>query len=133
MYIRSWRWILAKFKDEPLKQITKTWLKRNGFAYRKFIFERGNDCSSDPGGNFNNRFYISRKNRIRFFIEDDFEKAIKLSHICDVVFLLSHPYNEPQPQQILPEEISRLRKNLPANIIRVKDWDEISRQMRLLS
>ncbi|MCX5638820.1 MAG: hypothetical protein NTX52_14175 [Planctomycetota bacterium] len=124
------RRLTTRWKEEPLKQISKVWLKGQGIYYDKFIFEKGNDYSSDPRGKFNNRFYISRKKKIRFFVEDDLEKAVKLSYICDIVFLLSHPYNE--PQQVLPDE-DALRKNFPSNIIRVKSWNEIYKNIRRLS
>jgi uncharacterized HAD superfamily protein len=129
-YLNTSRFLLKRFKDAPLKLITKSWLKNNDIKYDKFFFEKGNDYLSDPRGDFNNRFYISRKERIRFFIEDDFEKALKLSYICDIVFLLSHPYNEINDN--LPKEVNELRKNMPTNVIRVKDWDEISHQIRHL-
>jgi uncharacterized HAD superfamily protein len=123
---------IAKYlKEEPLIQITKKWLKDKGVDYDKFIFEKGNDYSSNPNNKFKNRFYISRKKKIRFFVEDDFEKAIKLSYICDIVFLISHPYNEPNDK--LSGNINNLRKNLPSNIIRVKDWNEIYQYIRRLS
>lgn len=125
------RKMIKRLKEEPLKIITKHWLNEKGIIYDKFIFEKGNDYSSDPRGEFNNRFYIARKKKIRFFVEDDFEKAIKLSYICDIVFLISHPYNEPSDK--LPEDINQLRENLPSNILRVKDWNEIYRYIRRLS
>lgn len=122
---------LRVFKEKPLKYITKEWLKKHNFKYKKFVFEKGNDYSSDPRGRFNNRFYVARKKKIKFFVEDDLEKAVKLSYICDIVFLLSHPYNE--PQQALSDEINALRKNFPSNIIRVKTWNEIYKKIRKLS
>jgi len=125
------RRLTKRWKEEPLKQITKLWLKGQGIDCDKFIFEKGNDYSSDPRGKFNNRFYISRKKKIRFFVEDDLEKAVKLSYICDIVFLLSHPYNE--PQQTLQDEVNAVRKNFPSNIIRVKSWTEIYKNIRKLS
>ncbi len=115
----------------PLKPITKEWLKKNHFLYKKFIFEKGNDFSSDPQGNFRNRFSIARKKKIRFFVEDDIEKATKLSYICDVVFLFSHPYNEFHPNQ--PPRVSQLIKGLPSNVIRVRSWSEIYQEIRRLS
>ena len=121
----------VKLKERPLKKITKQWLKKYNFKYDKFIFEKGNDHSSDPRGQYNNRFYIARRDKIRFFVEDDIEKAIKLSYICDVVFLICHPYNESSDK--LPSDMNKIRKNIPSNIIRVNSWDEISRYMRRLS
>lgn len=123
--------LVKRWKEKPLKEITKRWLKERGIDYDKFFFEKGNDYSSDPRGKFKNRFYVSRKNKTRFFVEDDFEKAVKLCYICDVVFLISHPYNE--PQEGLPKEINASRSNLPSNIIRVKSWNEIYKNIRRLS
>jgi len=52
----------------------------------------------------------------------DLEKAIKLAHICDIVILYDQPYNRnPEGREI------------PANIIRVKSWDEVYRVIRNLS
>lgn len=67
---------------------------------------------------FKNRFYESSKKNIRFFVEDDLRKAIKLSYICDFIFLLDHPYNQ--------------ERNLPNNVFRVKSWEEIYRKIREL-
>jgi len=108
------------FKEQPLKQMTKEWLERYNFEFDKFIFEKGNDYSSDPRGEFNNRFYVSRMKRIRFFVEDDLEKAKKLSYICDIVFLFDQPYN-------------RERTGIPANIIPVNSWNEIYKKIRKFS
>lgn len=119
------------FKEQPLIKISKEWLKKHKIKYDKFIFEKGNDYSSEPRGKFRNRFYISRKKKIKYFVEDDIEKAIKLSYICDVVFLISHPYNEPNDE--LPQDIKKLRENLHSNIIHVNTWTEIYQQIRRLS
>ena len=117
-------WVLAPhegalifFKEKPLKQISQEWLKKHEFKYNRFIFEKGNDYSSDPRGEFNNRFYKARAKKIKFFVEDDLEKAIKLSYICDIVFLFDQPYN-------------RKRKGMPSNIIIVKSWNDIYKKMR---
>ena len=124
-------WLVEKFKEEPLKLITIKWLRDNKIPFKKFVLEKGNDHSSDPRCGINNRFYVSQRNKIRFFVEDDYEKAIKLSYICDIVYLISHPYNEQNDS--LPDEINILRRNLPSNIIRVKTWDEIYQHIRRLS
>lgn len=132
LYLPILRKISFSFKVRPLKQITEEWLKKYRFEYDKFIFEKGNDYSSDPRGQFKNRFYIARGEKIRFFVDDDLDKAIKLSYICDVVFLFSHPYNEPNSN--LPRHINELIINdLPSNIIRVKNWTEIYQHIRRLS
>jgi len=111
---RTWPFAL-----EPIDVITITWLSENGFEYDELTIEQGSEDVSDPQGEFRNRFYISRKRKLRFFVEDDAEKASKLAYICDVVFLLDQPYNRDGP--------------LPRNIIRVSSWDEIYRWIRKLS
>ena len=74
-----------------------------------------------PGGGVRNRFNIARKKKMRFFVEDDAEKAAKLAFICDVVFLLEQPYNR-EPAFIIPN-----------NVIRCETWDEIYGHVRRLS
>ncbi|MCM8822908.1 MAG: hypothetical protein NC831_08950 [Candidatus Omnitrophica bacterium] len=122
--------LIKLLKEEPIKVITKQWLKKNNIIYNKLVFEKGNDYSSDTSGNFRNRFYISRKEKIRFFVEDDLEKAIKLAYTCDVVFLMKHPYN--QPNDKLQKEIKEIRRNLLSNIIVVNNWTEIYQHLRRL-
>jgi uncharacterized HAD superfamily protein len=63
---------------------------------------------------------MARYYNLRFFVEDDLEKAVKMAYICDVVFLVDHPYN----QQVAP---------LPKNIQRVTTWDEIYNEVKKLS
>lgn len=122
--------LLVYFKEEPLKQITTEWLAKNNIKYDKFLFERGNDSTSDPIGEFRNRMFMAKKNKIKFFVEDDVEKAKKLSYICDIVFLVSHPYNEPDDK--ISHYLNELRRNLPTNIIRVDNWLEIFQHIRRL-
>lgn len=110
--------------------LSKSWLKKNIISYDKFKLEKVSDYASYPRVKYKNRFVISRKKRMRFFVEDDLEKAIKLSFICDLVFLINHPYNLPNPD--LPKELEEIRKqeNIPSNIIRVNNWDEIYQIIR---
>jgi uncharacterized HAD superfamily protein len=110
---------LWRLRVEPIDLITKCWLRANGFQYDKLTIEKGSEDVSDPQGRFRNRFYISRKKKIRFFVEDHHEKAGKLAYICDVVFLVEHPYNK-------GEEI-------PNNVKRVSSWVDIYRWMRKLT
>ena len=130
--IQRWKWATQKTLDElrlrygvgwlalrPIDIITKYWLTKNGFEYDELVIERGSEDVSDPQGECLNRIYISREKGLRFFIEDDAEKACKLAYICDVVFLLRHPYNRGSA--------------LPGNVIRVSSWDEIYRWIRKLS
>lgn len=115
----------------PIKHLTKGWVARNNIDFERFYLERGNDYAPDPKTKYQkNRYNISRKKDVRFFVEDDLEKAIKLSYICDIVFLISHPYNKPHCS--LPPELYALRTpaNLPQNIIRVKNWEEIYKLIR---
>ena len=63
--------------------------------------------------NHKNRFNISHKKNIRFFVEDNTSNAKKLSTVCETVFLLDHPYNNSDGN------------DLPANVVRVKSWEEI--------
>ncbi len=48
----------------------------------------------------------------------NYEKAIKLAYICDVVFLLKHRYN--------------MKMKLPNNVVPVSSWEEIYRLIRAL-
>ncbi len=105
---------------KPINRITRLWLREHGFEYDKLIVEKGNEEIADPQAPRRNRFYISRKENIRFFVEDDLRKAVKLAYICEVVFLVDHPYN-------------RVKTGLPGNIIRVKSWDEIYKEIRKFS
>lgn len=105
---------------KPIDRVTRLWLREHGLKYDKLIIEKGNEDIPDPRGHIRNRFFKSREYKIKYFVEDDLEKAIKLAYICDTVFLLDQPYN-----QSLNEP--------PSNIIRVKSWDEIYKQIRKLS
>jgi len=108
------------FRTEPIEHITKLWLLKHGFKYDDIMVEQCSDDISYPRGRFRNRFYESRKKCIKFFVEDDIRKAIKLAYICDVVFLLDQPYN-------------RCTEGVPNNVMRVNSWDEIYRKVRALS
>jgi len=107
-----------------INRITKLWLENNNIEYNRLIIEKGNENTTDPRGLFYNRFNFSRKKRIKYFVEDDLEKAIKLAFLCDIVFLMDHPYNK-------FEAFSDM--TIPPNIIRVKSWNDIYRNIRKLS
>ena len=102
----------------PIDVITIHWLDSNKIQYDKLVIEKGSEEVSDPRGEFRNRFYISRKRKLRFFVEDDHRNAVKLAYICDIVFLINQPYNQ--------------SKNLPSNVIRVDSWNDIYRKIRNL-
>jgi len=129
------RFFIDKFikplKELPLHFITKEWLNEHGIVYDRLFFEKGNDYSSDPRGKTKNRFYKTALNNIRFFVEDDLEKANKLSYICDVVFLYKQPYNRPS-KKIKSKAINSFRRNLPQNIIIVENWHDIFSNIRKL-
>jgi len=108
------------FWRKPIDKITRLWLREHGLKYDKLIIEQGNEDIPDPRGHIRNRFFKSRQYRIKYFVEDDIEKAVKLAYICDIVFLLEQPYNQTSDK-------------VPNNIIRVKSWDEIYKQIRKLS
>jgi uncharacterized HAD superfamily protein len=116
---------LIRFENGRLvKRLTILWLRYYGFDYDKLIIEKGNEDATDPKGHFRNRFQFSRKKRIRYFVEDDLEKAVKLSFICDVIFLIDHPYNA----------LGKYEGTvIPSNIIRVKSWNEVYQHIRRLS
>lgn len=118
-------WLLNRLSSKvgliPVSVVTTAWLSRHGFEYDALTIELGNENVSDPEGHFRNRFYIAREKKIRFFVEDDAEKAAKLAFICDVVFLVEQPYNK-EPTVAVPN-----------NVIRCKSWNEIHMHVRRLS
>ena len=71
---------------------------------------------------FKNRFFYTGKKPYRYFVEDTPEIAIKLSYNCEYVFLLEQTYNTKE----------QFTQELPANIIRVKDWEEIKNRIKEL-
>lgn len=129
------RWVRARLGCRPIESFTKCWLRLHDLDYDELTIEQGNEDVADPQGHFRNRFYIARQKQIRFFVEDVLEKAIKLAYICDVVFLLDHPYNRNSPQKCLAceRECKQNKRNVPNNVIRVKSWDEIYRHIRIFS
>src|SRR5262249_37411324 len=88
--------------------LTAKWLYINGIGYDKLVVERGNVHTAGPKLLSRNRFAFSERREIRIFVEDDLFKAIKLSNICEVVFLIDHPYNQAAA--------------LPRNVVRVNGW-----------
>ncbi len=103
----------------PIDVMTRCWLQKNGIEYDAITIERGSEDVADPQGHSRNRFFISRKKKIKFFVEDDAEKANKLAYICDVVFLMEQPYN--------------MNEKLPGNVVRVASWNELYCQIRKYS
>ena len=89
--------------------------------------ERGNENIVYARGRYENRFNYARRKRIRFFVEDDWTKAIKLSYVCDVVFLIDHPYNQAVEGDRSKHADASIIGNLPANVVRVTSWLELKK------
>jgi uncharacterized HAD superfamily protein len=109
--IKSW---LRSVGASHIDRITRAWLQEHSFPYDKVLIEKR--CNAGTSKRANNRIQVARTNSIRCFVEDDLSNARKLAFICDVVFLVDHPYNQ--------------ANQLPANVIRVRSWDEILRHVR---
>jgi uncharacterized HAD superfamily protein len=110
--------IIKRFLSDPFKYIRQ-------FNLREIdvVFERGNPYVSDRRTRRNrNRFNGVGKYGLRFFVEDHPENAIKLSRICDYVFMFDEPYNR-----------NTGRYELPRNVLRVDSWNEIYRYLKLYS
>lgn len=129
--------LFFKFKTTShlIECITRSWLKIHNLPWDELTIERGNENVADPQGQFRNRFYVARKKKLKFFVEDDLEKAIKLSYICDVVFLLEQPYNMNTYKRCSTCQFSckQQEKHVPSNVIRVQSWDDICKSVRRLS
>jgi len=96
----------------------------------RVTIEKGNSNISDTRFSFIvrnqtlllNRFQGAKRNRLKFFIEDTPENAIKLANLVDYVFLMNQPYNN-------DENRYRFQKN----IIRVDSWNEVYSHLKQLS
>ena len=91
--------------------LTKDWLDGKRIKFACLYIERK---SSDE------RIRLAKKNRIRFFVEDNPENAIKLSEVCELVFLIKHPYN------------LEFINDLPDNVLPVDDWHELHSHIKPL-
>lgn len=112
-------WIVPGPLDRyvAIRRITRNWLKNKQIPFDKLYVEKGNIYITEAGILDRNRFLISAKKKINIFVEDDLYKAIKLSRICELVFLIEHPYNK-------TDEI------LPNNLIKVENWTQIYNYLR---
>ena len=112
--------IFKKGRKFNIRKITRDWLNNNNIKFHKLTFEQGNlhHQVSSKKYKYKNRFYLSKERKIKFFVEDNPEKAFVLSNICNIVFLMNHKYNEHSYNETIP-------KDLPHNIIRVDDWISI--------
>jgi len=94
-----------------LRNMTKDWLKQNGFKWNELFIERGGPYTRDLLLRKWNRFILSEQGKVRVFVEDDLNNALKLGGICDIVFLFDHPYNQ--------------AAELPKNVMRVTSGQDI--------
>jgi uncharacterized HAD superfamily protein len=115
-----------------MKFITKYWLRSRGIRFDSLMVERGNENIVYSRGKYENRFNYARRKRIRFFVEDDWTKAVKLSYMCDVVFLIDHPYNRTSADDPSKHANESIIGRLPANVIRVKSWLELKKTIAQL-
>jgi len=105
--------------SRPIRSLTKAWLAAKNIPYDKLIIERGNLDTRDPLFFTRNRFEISAERQIRAFVEDDLNKAKRLADVCEVVFLIDQPYNQ-----------TPAAAELPKNIVRVKEWQQVYEYLR---
>lgn len=93
----------------------------------RLTLEKGNPYISDNRFTFSlkkqtmllNRFQGSSSKKIKFFVEDSPENALKLSNICEYVFLMNQPYNK--------------NDTFPKNVITVNNWTELFKYFRYFS
>jgi hypothetical protein len=103
------------------------WLHRNGISFDSLLVEKGNENLVYSRGRYENRFNYAKRKKIRLFVEDDWVKAVKLSYLCDVVFLIDHPYNRPDPNNSAKHSNASIIGRLPGNVIRVYSWSELKK------
>ena len=125
---RIWVYLATRWNYRTsIKYITKYWLLHHRVMFDSLLVERGNENIVYSRGRYENRFNYAKKKRIKFFVEDDWIKAVKLSYICDVVFLIDHPYNRALAQSELKHANHSIIGRLPANVVRVESWVELKR------
>jgi hypothetical protein len=115
-----------------IRFITKYWLRANGIAYDSLLVEKGNENIVYSRGRYENRFNYAKRKKIKFFVEDEWVKAIKLSYICDLVFLIAHPYNLGTEGNPLRHENETIIGRLPSNIMRVDSWSSLKKAITQL-
>jgi len=115
-----------------IRYITKYWLRVNGIAYNSLLVEKGNENIVYSRGRYENRFNYAKRKKIKFFVEDDWVKAIKLSYICDIVFLIAHPYNRGTDSDSLTHENESIIGRLPGNVLRVESWTHLKKAIAQL-
>jgi len=115
-----------------IRYITKYWLRIDEIAYDSLLVEKGNENIVYSRGRYENRFNYAKKKKIKFFVEDDWVKALKLSYICDVVFLIDHPYNRSASTDQTKHQNETIIGRLPANVVRVESWDHLKKTIAQL-
>lgn len=105
--------------SQAIELLTEQRLGKHEIEHDNVVIERGNVHTTDPAMLVRNRFAISARKKIAIFVEDDLQKALKLTAICELVFLMEHPYNQMQPEE-----------EKPHNLITVKSWSDIYRFVR---
>ena len=125
---RAWVWAMTALNyRSSLKYITRYWLKSVDIPFDSLLVERGNENVAYSRGRYINRFSYAKRKKIRFFVEDDWIKAVKLAYICDVVFLIDHPYNRTEAGGSKKHHDKTVLAELPANVVRVTSWSEIKK------
>jgi len=105
--------ITARPKEEDKE--TREWIVKNFKSNFKEIYSVG---ISHGGKVFKNKGEFVQELGLNFFIEDMIKHAIDISKRNIKVFLLDKPWNQ--------------EENLPENIYRVKDWNEILQKIEYL-
>src|ERR1700733_4946565 len=126
--LNAWRALYVRLRCAHLiNRLTHIWLYRHSIPYDRLVIEKGHSNLSSQSARFVNRFNLATRHNIRFFVDDDIEKAVKMAYICDLVFLIDHPYNSD------PKTIKEDFGQLPTNVVRVQSWEAIHRIVRRLS
>jgi uncharacterized HAD superfamily protein len=107
------RGVRSLIRGRLIRSITARWLKQHRISYDRLVVEGGNTSTADARMRVRNRYKLSKQHEIRAFVEDTLSNALKLANVCQIVFLLDHPYNQAAPG------------SLPTNVVRVKSWNEI--------
>jgi hypothetical protein len=131
--VRLWvNFVTAVNYRASIRYITKYWLRANGIAYNSLLVEKGNENIVYSRGRYENRFNYAKRKKIKFFVEDDWVKSIKLSYICDFVFLIAHPYNQGSDGDPFRHENESIIGRLPANVLRVNSWIDLKKAIAQL-
>jgi uncharacterized HAD superfamily protein len=129
MPLRDRVWLAIRFSlglARSIEVFTKYWLFHTGIPYDSLLIERGwSSFGLLSNAARRNRFQLAKTLCLRFFVEDDWENATRLAFICDVVFLIQHPYNENLGAKPDPTGKGPFMEALPDNVIVVRTWREI--------